>query len=95
MKGELEGDKGLGKPLSWHAKQNRPGHIWLNQLGLDNLQEAILSQRNAFGRLDIVRDKIDIDFSGVMSRQRDLLKELVNTTGQKWIIADIIQDFDD
>ena len=45
--GAVEGR--LGEPLAWHVDQNRPGHLWANQLGLTYMDEAAVYQRLALG----------------------------------------------
>jgi hypothetical protein len=42
----------LGEGLGWHAGQNRPGHVWANQLGLTYMDEGAVYQRLARGYLD-------------------------------------------
>lgn len=41
----------LGDSYDEHVRKNRPGHIWLNQLGLDFLGEFQVNQNEATGRL--------------------------------------------
>ncbi len=41
----------LGDSYQEHVMNNRPGHIWLNQLGLDFLEEFQVNQNEATGRL--------------------------------------------
>lgn len=36
----------LGKNYQWHKNQNRPGHIWSNQLGCDYMEESQIYQFN-------------------------------------------------
>ena len=44
----------LGESYSWHRNQNRPGHIWANQLGLTYMDEASVYQSLALGYFDQV-----------------------------------------
>jgi hypothetical protein len=46
----IEGE--LGESLRWHVTQNRPGHVWANQLGLTFMDEAAVYQRLALGYLE-------------------------------------------
>lgn len=42
----------LGEEYAWHRRQNRPGHVWANQLGLTYMDEAAAYQRLALGYFD-------------------------------------------
>lgn len=44
----------LGESYAWHWRQNRPGHVWANQLGLTYMDEAGVYQRLARGYLEQV-----------------------------------------
>ena len=44
----------LGESYAWHRRQNRPGHVWANQLGLTYMDEAAAYQRLALGYFDQV-----------------------------------------
>ncbi|MFC7177709.1 hypothetical protein [Halosegnis marinus] len=44
----------LGESYEWHRRQNRPGHVWANQLGLTYMDEAAAYQRLALGYFDRV-----------------------------------------
>lgn len=44
----------LGESYGWHWRQNRPGHVWANQLGLTYMDEAGVYQRLARGYLEEV-----------------------------------------
>ncbi len=90
MKGEVEEGSGLGKPRSWHVKENRPGHVWLNQLGFDNLQEAVICQRFSLLRLMQLNEQMEEDFDQIIENQKNLLKNLVKKTKQNWVIADLV-----
>lgn len=39
----------LGESYAWHREQNRPGHVWANQLGLTYMDEAAVYQQLALG----------------------------------------------
>lgn len=92
MRGELEESNGLGKSRVWHVKENRPGHVWLNQLGFGNLQEAIICQRFSYLRLMQLNKQMDEDFSQIIESQKKLLEKLVEKTKQHWIIADLVNN---
>lgn len=44
----------LGESYAWHRRQNRPGHVWANQLALTYMDEAAVYQSLAIGYLDHV-----------------------------------------
>ena len=44
----------LGESYAWHREQNRPGHVWANQLGLTYMDEAAAYQRLALGYFEQV-----------------------------------------
>ena len=56
----------LGISYNEHVMENRPGHIWLNQLGLDFLEEFQVNQNEAAGRLS--------DFLSIQKEQVHSLK---------------------
>ncbi|MFB6117705.1 hypothetical protein [Halosegnis sp.] len=48
----IEGE--LGESYGWHRRQNRPGHVWANQLGLTYMDEAAVYAGLALGYLEQV-----------------------------------------
>jgi len=44
----------LGESYAWHREQNRPGHVWANQLGLTYMDEAAAYQQLALGYFEQV-----------------------------------------
>lgn len=44
----------LGESYAWHREQNRPGHVWANQLGLTYMDEAAVYQQLAVGYFEQV-----------------------------------------
>lgn len=49
-------EEDLGESYAWHRRQNRPGHVWANQLGLTYMDEASVYQSLAIGYLDHVSE---------------------------------------
>ncbi|RNJ26234.1 hypothetical protein [Halosegnis longus] len=69
----------LGKPLAWHARQNRPGHIWANQLGLTYMDEASVYARLADGYLEqLPLENADEETKAAMAKVRDHLGEAID-----------------
>ncbi|MDZ7745719.1 MAG: hypothetical protein U5K28_04050 [Halobacteriales archaeon] len=72
----IEGE--LGEPLAWHAHQNRPGHVWSNQLGLTYMDEASVYARLADGYLEqLPLDNADEETKAAMETVRDHLGEAI------------------
>lgn len=44
----------LGESYAWHREQNRPGHIWANQLAMTYMDEAAAYQSLALGYFEQV-----------------------------------------
>lgn len=69
-------EDGLGEPLAWHARQNRPGHVWANQLGLTYMDEASVYARLADGYLEqLSLENADAETRAAMETVRDHLGE--------------------
>lgn len=62
----------LGESYEWHRRQNRPGHIWANQLGLTYMDEAATYQHLAKGYLD------HVPMSNATEKQQAVFEEVAD-----------------
>jgi len=73
----IEGE--LGESLDWHVGQNRPGHVWANQLGLTYMDEAAVYQRLALGYLEHAAGGVTEEGAATVERVREAMQEALGT----------------